>query len=156
MRNYCCWKRRPPENELNALISFGNTILYNLVASLLYRSSLDIRIGFLHATTGTRAEALNLDIAEIFKPLLVDRVIFSLINKRTVTGDHFHRVSNNGVYLTSDGIQLFLSAFYEKLDTVITVGKDRKNYHQVLRDEIAALTRYFRNREPYKPFKQVR
>lgn len=72
--------KRPPKDPINALISFGNVWLYSRVASEIAKTSLDARIGFLHAT-GDRGESLNLDIAEIFKPLIVDRSIFTLINK---------------------------------------------------------------------------
>jgi len=65
------------------MISFGNVVLYNLIAAEIYRSPLDIQVGFLHATN-TRKESLQLDLAELFKPLLVDRVVFSLINKRVI------------------------------------------------------------------------
>lgn len=67
--------RRPPKNHLNSLISFGNSLMYTLVLSEIYKTHLDPRIGFLHATNFRRF-SLNLDIAEIFKPILIDRVIF--------------------------------------------------------------------------------
>jgi len=70
--------RRPPQNNLNTLISFGNSMLYTIVLSEIYNTHLDPRIGFLH-TSNHRRFTLNLDIAEIFKPLLVDRVIFTLV-----------------------------------------------------------------------------
>ncbi len=98
--------RRPPENNVNAMISFGNTVLYNLLASEIYRSALDVRIGFLHSTT-TREESLNLDIEEIFKPLVVDRTAFSLINRRIIRREHFTASENNGVYLTQEGKRIF-------------------------------------------------
>ncbi|MEG3064674.1 type I-B CRISPR-associated endonuclease Cas1b [Acetomicrobium sp.] len=69
--------RRPPQNRLNALISFGNSLLYVTVLSEIYRTHLDPRIGFLHATNFRRF-SLNLDVAEIFKPIFVDRLIFFL------------------------------------------------------------------------------
>lgn len=64
--------RRPPLNEVNAMISFGNTFIYRRIANEIYRTALDIRIGFVHAAN-SRSESLNLDIAEIFKPIIVDR-----------------------------------------------------------------------------------
>ena len=68
--------RRPPQNAFNAMLSFGNTVLYNLIATEINKSALDIRIGFLHATN-RRLQSLNLDIAELFKPLVVDRTIIT-------------------------------------------------------------------------------
>ena len=71
--------KRPPKDPINALISFENVYLYNRIATEINKTSLDIRIGFVHFTTN-RSQSLNLDLADIFKPIIVDRVIFSLIN----------------------------------------------------------------------------
>ena len=70
--------KRPPQDRINSLISFGNTLAYITVLSEIYKTHLDPRIGFLHATNFRRF-TLNLDVAEIFKPILVDRLIFSLL-----------------------------------------------------------------------------
>ena len=76
-KDYYFYKRtkRPPEDPINSLISFGNTLLYNYIAKEIYKTTLDIRIAFLHASNN-RYESLNLDISEVFKPIIVDRVIF--------------------------------------------------------------------------------
>lgn len=72
--------RRPPRNEVNAMISFGNTVLYGYISNIIMRTDLDVRIAFLHSAN-RRPESLNLDIAELFKPVIVDRLIFrSLIS----------------------------------------------------------------------------
>jgi len=146
---------RPPENNVNAMISFGNTVLYNLLASEIYKSALDVRIGFLHSTT-KRAESLNLDIAEIFKPLVVDRTVFSLINRRIIRREHFTACENNGIYLTQDGKKIFLQAFYEKLDTVVSVKEYKMSYNQIISEEVQKLIRHFKNKDKYITFKQVR
>ncbi|HHX24739.1 MAG TPA: type I-B CRISPR-associated endonuclease Cas1, partial [Thermoanaerobacterales bacterium] len=78
--------RRPPQNNLNTLISFGNSIIYTIVLSEIYKTHLDPRIGFLHATNFRRF-TLNLDVAEIFKPIIVDRVIFTLIGRNMISKD---------------------------------------------------------------------
>jgi len=80
--------KRPPEDPLNAVISFGNTLVYMKVLTEIYKTHLDPRIGFLHATNFRRF-TLNLDIAEIFKPILADRVLFSLIGKKNAWQKEF-------------------------------------------------------------------
>ena len=72
--------KRPPQNRLNALISFLNSLCYVTTLAQIYKTHLDPRIGFLHETNFRRF-SLNLDIAEIFKPIKVikddyDSVIF--------------------------------------------------------------------------------
>ena len=84
--------KRPPLNRVNALISFGNSLMYVTCLSEIYRTHLDPRIGFLH-TTNYRRYSLNLDLAEIFKPIIVDRVIFTLINKGMLTASSFTKDS---------------------------------------------------------------
>ena len=142
-------------NEVNAMLSFGNTVLYNYLATHIYKSPLDIRTGFLHATNN-RMESLNLDIAEIFKPLIVDRVVFSLINLRCINLTHFYTTPNGEVYLNETGKRIFLRAFYEKLNTVVTVKDDRKSYRRIIKNEISQLSLHFKNDEKYKGFRQVR
>lgn len=72
---YECRRRRPPTTKLNALISFGNSLLYVTILNEIMKTHLDPRIGYLHATN-SRKFSLNLDISELFKPLFVDRCIF--------------------------------------------------------------------------------
>ncbi|MCD8510972.1 MAG: type I-B CRISPR-associated endonuclease Cas1b [Bacillus sp. (in: Bacteria)] len=81
-------EKRPPRDPLNALISFGNTLMYQTVLSEIYRTTLNPTISFLHEPS-TKRFSLSLDIAEIFKSLIVDPVIISSINKRVLTKKHF-------------------------------------------------------------------
>ena len=80
--------RRPPRDRINALISFGNTVAYTTCLSEIYRTHLDPRISYLH-TTNFRRFSLNLDIAEVFKPILVDRIIFYLLARNMLRANHF-------------------------------------------------------------------
>lgn len=147
--------RKPPMNEVNALLSFGNVVLYSYIATEIYKSSLDIRIGYLHATN-KREESLNLDIAEVFKPLIVDRVVFTLINKKEITPADFEIAENGGVYLNEDGKRKFLQAFYDKMNSTQMIKEHHYSYSMLISEEIRKLTRRFRKGEPYKAFRQVR
>ncbi|HEX2982900.1 MAG TPA: type I-B CRISPR-associated endonuclease Cas1b, partial [Ignavibacteriales bacterium] len=80
--------KHPPSNPVNALISFGNSLVYTSVLSEIYKTQLNPLVSFLHEP-GERRFSLSLDIAEIFKPLLSDRIIFSLLNKRQIQEKHF-------------------------------------------------------------------
>ena len=99
--------RRPPKSKINTVISFGNGLLYTVVLSEIYKTHLDPRIGFLHATNFRRF-TLNLDVAEIFKPIIVDRTIFYLLNKQMLKKQHFMKELNQ-VYLNKKGRELFSS-----------------------------------------------
>ena len=73
--------KQPPQNEVNALISFGNMMCYSQCLRAIHQTQLNPTISYLHSP-GERRYSLALDIAEIFKPLLVDRVIFKVLNKK--------------------------------------------------------------------------
>lgn len=89
--------KRPPKNRLNALISFANSLVYTTCLSEIYHTHLDPRIGYLH-TTNFRRFTLNLDVAEIFKPIIADRVIFNLVNKGIIKSQHFEKKNLMALY----------------------------------------------------------
>jgi len=145
--------RRPPRNELNALISFGNVFLYQRIATEIQKTALDIRIGFAHATNN-RSESLNLDIAEIFKPIIVDRAIFTIIHNMEINkSEHFEKTEDGGVYLNKIGKKIFIHELEQKLYQKISVKGVRKTYDTIIRDEIKKILRYVKCGEKYKPFK---
>ncbi len=80
--------KQPPKNPVNALISFGNMMCYTACLDQIYHTQLNPTISFLHEP-GTRRYSLSLDLAEVFKPLLVDRLIFRMLNKREIAEQDF-------------------------------------------------------------------
>lgn len=144
--------RRPPKNNLNALISFGNMLLYNLCLSEIYRSHLDPRIGFLH-TTNTRRFTLNLDIAEIFKPIIVDRLIFTLLGRQMITADDFEK-GTAGLMMKERAKRCFVENFEEKIRTTINhrdIGRPL-SYRRLIRLELYKLEKHLMGEKPYTPF----
>ncbi len=144
--------RRPPKNNLNTLISFGNSVIYTIVLSEIYNTHLDPRIGFLH-TTNHRRFTLNLDVAEIFKPLLVDRVIFSLIGKKILTAKHFDN-KRSGIFLKDDGRKAFVQEIDNRLKTTINhkrLGK-QVSYRRLIRMELYKIEKHLIGEQIYEPF----
>ncbi|MDI6861476.1 MAG: type I-B CRISPR-associated endonuclease Cas1b [Caldisericia bacterium] len=144
--------KKPPKNRLNALISFGNSLLYTTILSEIYKTHLDPRIGFLHATNFRRF-TLNLDISEIFKPIIVDRVIFYLLNKNMIDLSDFDQ-KLGGLYLKEKGRRTFIEKFEERLNTTIKhrkIGKD-VSYRRILRLELYKLEKHLIGEEEYEPF----
>lgn len=144
--------RKPPKNELNALISFGNSMLYPLILSEIYRTHLDPRIGYLH-TTNFRSFTLNLDIAEIFKPIIVDRVIFTLIGRKMIDKNSFEK-EMGGIQLKEKGRKIFVNAFNERLQATIRHRQLGRNvsYQRLIRMEAYKLQKHFMEEEAYAPF----
>lgn len=145
--------RRPPDNEVNALISFGNMMLYTVCLGEIYRTQLTPTISYLHEP-GARRFSLALDISEIFKPLIVDRAIFRLLNTNQLKPDHFDR-SLGGCYLTDPGKKLFLAALEERLGTTIKHRRLNRSvsYRHLIRIECYKLIRHLTDLEPYRAFR---
>ena len=144
--------KRPPQNRLNALISFGNSFLYTVCLSEIYKTHMDPRIGFLHATNFRRF-SLNLDIAEIFKPIIVDRAIFTVINKKIIKASHFEN-KTGGIILNEAGKRAFVSALEERLNSTIkhrSLGRN-VSYRTLIRMEVYKLEKHLLGDREYEPF----
>lgn len=145
--------KRPPKDPLNAMISFGNVYLYNRLSTEIRKTSMDIKIGFLHSTN-RRAESLNLDIAEIFKPIIVDRVIFTMINRNAISErDYFEQVENGGIYLSKNGKKLFIENLEKKVYSKINYKDEYISYDTLMRKEVRKVLRLVLYGEKYKPYK---
>lgn len=144
--------RRPPMNRVNALVSFGNSLMYVTTLSEIHRTHLDPRIGFLH-TTNQRRYTLNLDVAEIFKPIIVDRVIFTLINRGALQAKDF-RNATEGVFLSEKGRKTFLEAYETRLKETIKQPKLNRSvsYRRLIRMELYKLEKHLLGDEAYEPY----
>lgn len=109
--------KRPPDNPINALISFGNTLLYTKTIAAIYQTHLDQRISFLHEPSEGRF-SLSLDLSEVFKPVIVFKTIFDLVNNRRLQVEkHFDKQVNYCV-LNEEGRKIFIESFEERLESV--------------------------------------
>lgn len=145
--------KRPPKNEVNALVSFGNMMCYSLCLGQIYHTQLNPTISFLHEP-GFRRFSLALDLAEIFKPILVDRVIFKVLNKKEIQAKDFD-VQVNSVVLKEGAKKVFVRAFEERLNETIKHRTLNRNvsYKHLVRLECYKLTKHILNIDEYKPFK---
>ncbi len=144
--------KRPPQNRLNALISFGNSLMYVLALSEIYRTHLDPRIGFLHATNFRRF-TLNLDVSEIFKPVFVDRLIFSLINKRQIQAKHFSK-EIEGVFLNKTGQKIFVEEWENRLRQTVKHSrlKRKVSNRTLVRLELYKIEKHLLGEQTYEPY----
>lgn len=144
---------RPPGNEVNALISFGNSLLYASTLTELYRTHLDPTISYLHEPR-ERRYSLSLDVSEVFKPVIVDRTIFSLVNKQKITMDDFRR-DMNGCLLADQGRDQFLQAHEERLETTVDhPSLDKHVSHQrLLRLEAYKLVKHVSGDDEYQGYR---
>ena len=102
--------RRPPLDNINALLSFAYTVLAGECANALSSVGLDPYVGFMHGDRPGRS-SLALDLMEEMRPILADRFVLTLINMKTIQAVHFEKHKDNAVFLNDDGRRVFFSAW---------------------------------------------
>ncbi len=145
--------KQPPRNEVNALISFGNMVCYTICLRAIHQTQLNPTISYLHKP-GERRYSLALDIAEIFKPIIVDRTIFKVLNKREIQEKHFDRKMNMCL-LNTAGKKIFVKALEDKLNETFKHRSLNRSvsYRHLVKLECYKLTKHLLGIEEYKPFK---
>ncbi len=165
-RYYKCWEeivgqefsldkrtKHPPDNAINALVSFSNGLVYSTVLSEIYHTHLDPTVSYLHGP-GERRYSLSLDLSEIFKPILADRMIFKLLNNKQIQEKHF-RKELNFCYLEEGGRKTVLQEYDERLKTTIkhrSLGRN-VSYRHLIRLEAYKLVNHLMSGEVYKAFR---
>ncbi len=145
--------KNPPDNMINTLISFVNTLIYTRVLSQIYKTQLNPTVSFLHEP-GFKRFSLALDISEIFKPLLGDRLIFSLLNKNQINENSFTE-SLNYLHLKKDASQLIARELDSRMKTTIKHKDLNRNvsYQYLIRLECYKLIKHLLEEKEYEPFK---
>lgn len=145
--------KQPPNNEVNAMISFVNMVCYTLCLDQIYHTQLNPTVSFLHEP-GFRRYSLALDLAEIFKPILADRLIFSLLNKKVIQQNDFDQKLNS-CYLKDTGRKKVMRAWDEKTnETIKHRNLDQSvSYKRLIRLECYKLVKHVMGIQEYKPFK---
>lgn len=144
--------KHPPDNMINSLISYVNTLIYTKVLAEIYQTQLNPTISYLHEP-GVRRFSLSLDIAEIFKPLIGDRLIFSLLNKKQITEKSFTK-DLNYLHLTKSASQLIVSELDHRLQQTLHHKNLDKNvsYQCLIRLECYKLVKHLLGEKEYDPF----
>lgn len=142
----------PPDNMINSLISYINTLVYTKVLSEVYQTQLNPTISYLHEP-GERRFSLCLDLAEIFKPLIADRLIFSLLNRNQITEKCFTKELNY-LHLTEKASKTIVTELEEKLKTTIKHRDLGRNvsYRYLIRLEAYKLVKHLLEEKEYEPF----
>lgn len=120
--------RRPPTDNVNALLSFAYSLLARDCAAALQSTGLDPYVGFLHRSRPGR-KSLALDLMEELRAVYADRFVLSCINQKILTKKHFEKQENGAVLLTDNGRKAFLNAWQQRKKEIIT--------HPFLKEKIA-------------------
>lgn len=111
--------KRPPLDNVNALLSFAYSIATGMCTSALEAVGLDPYVGFMHTDRPGR-RSLALDLVEEFRAIMCDRFVVSLINKRIIGNDDFDIREDGAVLLSEDGRKLFLTHWQSRKQETVT------------------------------------
>lgn len=139
----------PPTNEANAAVSFLNGMVYTTCVSAIRKTALDPTVGFVHEP-GERRFTLSLDIADIFKPILADRLLFRLVNRQQLSISDFED-ELEGCLLTEDGRMTVLEEFEQMLDDTIEHPRLKRNvsFKTLVQTDVYSLKKHILTGEPY-------
>ena len=145
--------KRPPDTMVNVLISFLNSVLYAKTLSIIYQTQINPTISYLHEP-GTKRFSLTLDICEVFKPLIVDRTIFSLLNKNIINEKDFVK-EDYYLRIKEEGMKKVLKELEETLKRTIMHKKIKRNvsYEHLIKLEIYKLIKHLMEEQEYQGFK---
>ncbi len=145
--------KRPPDNPMNALISFGNSILYTKTISQIYNTHLNQSISFLHEPSEGRL-SLSLDLSEVFKPIIVFKTIFDVVNNKKIQVTKHFKKELNYCVLNENGRKIFLQELEGRMENVFVHKKlNRKvSYKTAIKLDGYKLIKFIMEDKEFRPF----
>ena len=147
--------RRPPRDPVNAMLSFGYTLLTDNLMTACEIVGLDPYDGFLHADKYGRP-ALALDLMEEFRALIVDAVVLTLVNRERLTPDDFEPSDDGGIQMSRAALQIFLTTYQKRIQTEVyyPLAKRRLSYQKIFEMQARLLRHVIEGRvDAYSPFR---
>ena len=147
--------RRPPTDPLNVLLSFGYTLLTNVVESAVNLVGLDPYLGLLHTTEYGRP-SLALDLVEEFRHIVVDSIVLRVCNERLITAGNFTKQDDpdRPVLLDADGCKRFLREWETRLNLQFKhpLTQERVTYRRCFELQVREMARALQSGDIYRPF----
>ncbi len=150
--------RRPPKDPVNALLSLGYSLLTANFITAAEIVGLDPYCGFFHGLAAYGRPALALDLMEEFRPIIVDSIVLTLVNKRMLSATDFEPARGTdrpGVYLTRRGLRIFFEQYTHRLDTPVyhPVAGRALSYQKILEVQTRQVAKLIKGEiEAYQPF----
>lgn len=142
----------PPLNEMNALLSYGYAILYANVLSDIDRSPLLPQISYIHSLS-KQSDSLHFDLADMMKPIFIDRLVLRMINRQQFKLNHFEYKEKGACYLNKEGIKIFLNEYEILMKKSIKIGNRYYSYRNIITREVYKLSNYIEGKtKDYKPY----
>jgi CRISPR-associated protein Cas1 len=146
--------RRPPKDPVNALLSFGYTLITNEIFSLLIAIGFDPYIGYLHGIDYGRP-SLALDMVEEFRHPIIDRLTLYIFNNQILTSQDFEESGDGGVSLKPDALKIYFENYEKRMDELFedSFTKEKVSYRLLFRKQAHKLSKAIKTREAYEPYR---
>lgn len=146
--------RRPPKDPVNSLLSFGYTLLFNNVLSLILAEGLNPYLGNLHRSD-RKEPHLGFDLMEEWRSPIVDSLVITLVNKKILRPTDFtFPNAEGGIYLNDAARRVFLKHFEDRISEEITYPTLQQpvSYRRAIQLQIQQYKRCLQDSTPYQPF----
>lgn len=147
-------RRRPPTDPVNSLLSFGYTLLLYDMFSAVSQVGLDPYLGILHEEKYGRP-SIALDLIEEYRPIIVDMLILTVLNKKIIKHTDFYTSDEGAVLLTDEGRKKFLEQYEKRILTETLYhapGRlEKTTYRRTMLKQAYALVRAFKGEDTYVP-----
>ena len=145
--------KHPSLDPVNALLSLGYVLITNELAALAEAVGFDPFIGFLHGLRYGR-RSLPLDLVEEFRHPVIDGLVLSLVNKRSIKKSDFHQESNGAFFLNKEAFSQFLTLYEDRIEKPFLYKEagSHTNYRKLFRKQVENMERAVLNRQEYEPF----
>lgn len=145
--------KRPPDSMVNSLISFLNSMMYTKTLTEIYKTQLNPTVSYLHEP-GEKRFSLSLDLSEIFKPILVDRLIFSLLNKKMITEADF-KDQDGFLKLKDAALKKIVQEFEQTMKRTVSHKSLNRtvSYQHLVRLEAYKIIKHLIGEKEYEGFK---
>jgi CRISP-associated protein Cas1 len=145
--------RQPPEDPVNSLLSFGYTLLFNNVLSLIIAEGLSPYLGNFHYGE-KKKPYLAFDLMEEFRSPIVDSLVMKIINNNWLKPTDFERVKNGGIYITGEGKKLFIKHFENRMNETLSYPSliSPVTYRQIIQLQIRKYKKSLLDSVAYESF----
>lgn len=146
--------RRPPKDPVNAVLSFGYTLITNEMFSLVTAHGMDPYIGYLHGLSYGRP-SLALDLVEEFRHPFIDRFTLSLFNNHILTENDFETIQDKGVYLKKQALKLFFEHYERRIREPFESPQtgEQTSFRQLFKNQVHHMAQTILTKKEYQPFR---
>ncbi|MFP4052222.1 MAG: CRISPR-associated endonuclease Cas1 [Petrotogales bacterium] len=145
-------EKNPPPDPINSMLSYGYTVLKSRIQYSLLRAGLNPYIGILHESYRDRP-ALSFDMMEIFRSVIVDRTVLTMLNKGMIDLDDFEYPEEGICYITGDGKQSYLNELFKRMESKHEYDEDRLEFLDIMFLQAEELADHVKGKDEFKGFR---